>query len=111
MEDGSPPHPDGRHMTMDDRRLKQLMDQFNLDLMAEELEHDCWVVLVWMVGRAEGGPPEAGHGPYPSAFAALEKADRLRVEMQNAPGREAFLSGYTPTISVIPVFGDEEDTA
>lgn len=93
---------------MDAAQLKALMDQFAMDLMQEDLEHDCWVTLLWTKGQERGGPPEIAHGPYSSASEALTKADEIRTRMANAPGANTFMAGYTPTITVVPVFGDDE---
>ena len=92
---------------MDDTRIKQLMDELSIDLMTEDLEHDCWVTLVWMLGR-DSGDPEVAHGPYTSALDALVKADELRRQMADAPGKH-LLAGYTPTFTIVPVYGDEKE--
>lgn len=92
---------------MNEARFRELMDQFAMELMAEDLEHSPWVVVVWSKGQGEG-PPEVAHGPYQTAFEALTKAEQLHQEMENAPGRHTFMAGYTPTIHVIPVYADDE---
>lgn len=95
---------------MDDKRLRQLMERYAVELMQDDLEHDCWVVVVWSKGKTEG-PPEAGHGPFASAAEALVRAEELRAEMAAAPGAQTFMAGYQPTISIVPVYGDEEEGA
>lgn len=94
---------------MDDARLKQLVEKFDVELMEEDLQHEAWVVVV--ASKGVGHPPEVAHGVYRSAFEALEKADTLRRQMDGAEGRQEFMAGYTPTISIVPVFGDEEEDA
>ena len=91
---------------MDDTRLKQLMDQLEIDQMQEDLEHPSWVMLSWAFGREEGGDPTV-QGPYGSAVAALEAADKVRQEMANASGRH-MLTDYTPTFSICPLYGEQD---
>lgn len=94
---------------MSDASLRKQMEQIEMELLQDDMNHDCWVVVVWLKGQIEGHHPEAAHGPYASAHEALAKAEQLRAQMERAPGRTTFLAGYTPTISVVPVFGDEEE--
>src|SRR4051794_28712888 len=89
-------------------RFSELMDELSMNLLAEDLEHGCWVVLCWTKGN-DGSPPEAAHGPFVSVQEALAKAEHLRWQMEHAEGRHTFLAGYTPTFNVVPVYGDEDD--